>query len=157
MGEQFEQGKSYWLPLSQVNAEAFRLREKIGGQEFEELKKSMAEQGQLQPVAILVFYGTNTDARVALLIGHRRYQAAKELGWEKIWCTPIFGAGDFADQAKALVENIQRKNLAPLEEARAIQKLTEKISFSFSNPSVSPDSQPPTPNSQPPTCFSYAG
>ena len=62
--------------------------------------------------------------------------------------TPIFGAGDFADQAKALVENIQRKNLAPLEEARAIQKLTEKISFSFSNPSVSPDSQLPTPNSQ---------
>jgi len=62
--------------------------------------------------------------------------------------TPIFGAGDFADQARALVENIQRKNLAPLEEARAIQKLTEKISFSFSNPSVSPDSQLPTPDSQ---------
>ena len=58
MGEQFEQGKSYWLPLDQVNAEAFRIREKIGGPEFEELKKSLAEQGQLQPVAVLVFMGT---------------------------------------------------------------------------------------------------
>ena len=97
MIELFEPGKSYWLPLDQVIPDEFVFREKIEGPEFEELKQSMAERGQLQPAVVRVFKGTQTDAKVTLLIGHRRYQAARELGWEKIWCTPFFGHGDFDD------------------------------------------------------------
>jgi len=130
MGETFEPGESYWLPLDQVVTGNFGLRDKIEGPELEELKQSMSERGQIQPVVVQVFKGTPTDNKVTLMIGHRRYRAARELGWEKIWCTPVYGHGDFDDLAKVLVENIQRQNLYPLEEARAIQKLTEKISFS---------------------------
>ena len=137
MTEKFEPGKSYYLPLDQIITGPFQLRDQIGGESFEELKASLAERGQLQPVVVNIFQGSTTDAKVPLLIGHRRLEAAKALGWDKIWCTPVYGAGDFDNVAAVLVENLQRQNLAPLEEAKAIKKLMD--SLILSGPGLSKD------------------
>ena len=124
-----EKGKTYQIPLSQIETGFYELRESVGGEKFEELKQSMSEQGQLAPVVVEQYRG-DPDPRFKLFIGNRRYQAAKDLGWKTIWVTPIELGDDFSTMAKALVENIQRKDLEPLEEARAVKKMKESIIIS---------------------------
>ena len=102
--EKLEPGKSYYLPIDQVITGPFQLRDEIGGESFEELKASLAERGQLQPVVVKIFEGSTIDSKVPLLMGHRRVQAARELGWSTIWCTPMYGSGDF-DNAFDIVRN----------------------------------------------------
>lgn len=73
-----------------------------------ELKKSMAAQGLINPVAV--------DNNGTLLAGHRRLAAAKELGWKQIDAV-IIEVGNV--QELQLVENLQRKDLTPQEETEA--------------------------------------
>ena len=129
MGGFLQKGQSYQIPLEQIETGHYELRESVGGEKFEELKQSMAEQGQLAPVVVEQYRG-DPEPRFKLFIGNRRYQAAKDLGWDTIWATPIQPSDDFSMTAKALVENLQRKDLTPIEEARAVKKMKESIFIS---------------------------
>ena len=129
MADFLEKGKTYQIPLEQISTGHYELRESVGGEKFEELKQSMSEQGQLLPVVVEQYRG-DPEPRFKLFIGNRRFQAAKDLGWKTIWATPVELSDDFGAVAKALVENLQRKDLTPLEEARAIQKMKESIIIS---------------------------
>jgi ParB family transcriptional regulator, chromosome partitioning protein len=87
-----------------------------------ELFYSIKEKGLLQPIIVRSIVDSNTDnSRYEIIAGHRRYEACKKLGWRKILCH-IVELDDEEALEISLVENIQRKNLNPIEEAQAFKK-----------------------------------
>ena len=82
-----------------------------------DLTKSIAQQGLLQPIIVRTKSGTDFFEIVA---GNRRYEACKSLGWRKIVCH-VLELDDREAFEVTLIENIQRENLNPIEEAHAFK------------------------------------
>lgn len=108
--------------------------------EFVELKDSMKEIGQLQPLAVVsrsVYERTKPghgkalrDAEWVVVTGNRRLAAARQLGWTRIdvKVQDRLGDGDgsMIDEA-VIIENIHRKNIAPIREAEFLQRMVERL------------------------------
>ncbi|WP_331735775.1 ParB/RepB/Spo0J family partition protein [Streptomyces sp. NBC_00057] len=108
--------------------------------EFAELKSSMKEIGQLQPLAVVsrgVYERTKPghgkalrDAEWVVVTGNRRLAAARQLGWTRIdvKVQDRLGDGDgsMIDEA-VIIENIHRKNIAPIREAEFLQRMVERL------------------------------
>jgi len=89
---------------------------------MEELKNSIAQHGILQPLVV-----RRTDDGFELVAGERRLRAAKDLGWEKVPCVIRKDVTTGASRLElALIENIQREDLNPVEEALAYKQLNEE-------------------------------
>ncbi|HLT96886.1 MAG TPA: ParB/RepB/Spo0J family partition protein [Acidimicrobiia bacterium] len=87
---------------------------------LEELAASVAEVGILQPVIVRPL----SDGRFALVAGERRWRAARRAGLTEIPAV-IREGDDRAGLTEALIENLQRQDLGPLEEAAAYRALME--------------------------------
>lgn len=107
--------------------------------EFLELKRTMKEIGQLQPLAVLSrdafsaakpdLAGKVTEADWVVVTGNRRLAAARQLGWTRIdiKVQDRLGEGDGSKIDEAvIIENIHRKNIAPLREAEFLQRMVER-------------------------------
>ncbi|MCB1214885.1 MAG: ParB/RepB/Spo0J family partition protein [Deltaproteobacteria bacterium] len=92
---------------------------------LEELAESIKEQGLIQPLIVRAIEG----GKYELIAGERRLRASKLAGLEKV---PVVVSEAKADQVLelALIENIQREDLNPIEEALAYQELQQKYGFS---------------------------
>lgn len=99
-------------------------RRSFDPQELEDLMRSIEQHGILQP---LVVHRLSGNQGFELIAGERRLRAAKKLGWDKV---PAVVRRDVkSDQSRlvfALIENIQRENLNPIEEALAYQQLNQE-------------------------------
>ena len=90
-----------------------------------ELSESIAHQGMLQPIVVR----KDQNNRYIILAGERRWRAAKKLGLPKV---PVIEK-KFSEKSvalSALVENLQREDLNPLEEARALKNLSQAFGMS---------------------------
>ena len=107
------------LPVSAIRPNARQPRQSFPRTGIEELAASIREVGVLQPLVV-----RSTAGGFELIAGERRLQAAKEAGLERV---PVLirQAGDNESMELALVENLQRENLSPLETAAAYQALME--------------------------------
>jgi ParB family chromosome partitioning protein len=85
-----------------------------------DLATSIAEQGLIQPIVVQRVPGEDGYQIVA---GHRRHAAVRKLGWPKVACIIRRDLLPDEELATMLVENGQRANLDPIEEARALAKL----------------------------------
>jgi ParB family transcriptional regulator, chromosome partitioning protein len=115
--------KIIFLPLSQIRPNPFQPREDFDLEAMEELVQSIREKGIIQPILVRPkgeFY--------ELIAGERRLRAAKTLEIKEIPAI-IKDANDQDSLEIALIENIQRKELNPIEEARAYQYLIDKFSL----------------------------
>ena len=92
-------------------------RERFCEEEIANLAMTMAEHGQLQPV--LVRRNLDQRDRWIIVAGERRWRAAKANGWKKMLAIEHRGDHEIA----MLVENLQRVDLSPVEEARGLQRL----------------------------------
>lgn len=91
---------------------------------LEELTQSIKSKGVIQPIVVRT---TNNDF-YEIIVGERRWRAAKRAGLEKI--PAIIRDYNKSDgMAVALIENIQRENLNPLEEAEALRSLIEECAM----------------------------
>ena len=87
-----------------------------------ELKSSIAQHGILQPLVV-----RRTEDGFELVAGERRLRAARDLGWEKVPCVIRRDVTSGASRLElALIENIQREDLNPVEEALAYKQLNEE-------------------------------
>jgi ParB family transcriptional regulator, chromosome partitioning protein len=87
--------------------------------ENEELANSINRQGLLQPIIVRPTDSSSMKA-YAVVAGNRRFNACRALGWKEIPCKVVHVGEKEAFQI-SLVENIQRKNLNPIEEAHAFE------------------------------------
>ena len=107
------------LPVSAIRPNARQPRQTFPRDGIEELAASIREVGLLQPLVV-----RSTTGGFELIAGERRLRAAKEAGLDRV---PVLirQAGDNESMELALVENLQRENLSPLETAAAYQALME--------------------------------
>ena len=112
------------LPLALMQAGAFQPRREIHRQPLEELAASIKANGVIQPIVVrpLPAGGAAGAAKYEIVAGERRWQAAKLAGLTDI-PTIVRELSDRQAVAVALIENIQREDLTPAEEARALQRL----------------------------------
>ena len=107
------------LPVSAIRPNSRQPRQTFPRSGIEELAASIREVGLLQPLVV-----RSTTGGFELIAGERRLRAAKEAGLDRV---PVLirQAGDNESMELALVENLQRENLSPLETAAAYQALMD--------------------------------
>ncbi len=106
------------LPLDLIERGRFQPRRDFDPEGLRELADSIAAQGVIQPIVVRALAG----GRYEILAGERRWRAAQQAGLGEIPVV-IREADDQSAMAIALIENIQRADLNPLEEASALQRL----------------------------------
>jgi ParB/RepB/Spo0J family partition protein len=108
-----------WLPLAQIDVPAATRRRTHA--KLEQLKRSIAEHGQLNPVEVV----EQENGRYRLHVGGGRYLAISMLGWERIWAR-VHDSASAADlHARQVVENDAREGLRPGERAHQYARQVE--------------------------------
>ena len=115
-------GNPSLTPIDALEPNPFQPRGAIADADLTELTASIREQGLLQP--ILIRRHPSREGRFEIVAGERRWRAARLAGLTSI---PSFirDLTDAAASAAALVENLQRKDLNPIEEAEGFKRLIE--------------------------------
>jgi ParB family chromosome partitioning protein len=111
-----------YLSIEKIRPSKFQPREEIEPQDLKELSQSIREKGLIQPIVVRKI-GEDSYEVVA---GNRRFYASKLLGIKEL-PTIIKALSDKDAYALALIENIQRKDLNPMEEALAFKRLNEEF------------------------------
>ncbi|MCD8510944.1 MAG: ParB/RepB/Spo0J family partition protein [Bacillus sp. (in: Bacteria)] len=110
------------IPLSELRPNPYQPRNVFEPEAIEELKMSILQHGVLQPIIVR----KSSIKGFEIVVGERRYRAAKEAGLQVIPAV-VRGMTDHDMMEIALIENLQREDLNPLEEAKAYQKLMEHL------------------------------
>jgi len=114
------------LALDKIKPAKNQPRQEVSEKELAELTQSIKEKGFIQPIVVREAKGGGYE----VVVGERRYQAAKSLGLKEI--PTITKELDDKDAfVLAIVENLQRQDLNPIEEARAFKRLIEEFEFSL--------------------------
>lgn len=111
------------IPLEQIRPNPFQPRKDFNDEALKELAESIKTHGVLQPVLL-----RKTDDSYELIAGERRWRAAKIAGLTDIPAI-IKEIDEKSMSQMALIENLQREDLNPIEEAIAYQSLLEKFSM----------------------------
>lgn len=119
-----ETGEVRTLPIEKIRPNPFQPRKEFEPGELEELAKSIKENGLLQPLMVRPAPGGREWWE--LVAGERRLRAVSQLGWTEVQAL-IREVDDQTLLVLALVENLQREALAPLEEAEGYKVLSESF------------------------------
>ncbi len=109
------------IPVESIQPNPFQPRANTDDSHLEELVESVKEKGILQPVLV-----TRRAGKYVLVAGERRWRAARRAGLQSIPAL-VQECSDEEMLLIALIENIQRENLNPIEEARAYLKLIKEF------------------------------
>ncbi|HBX55294.1 ParB/RepB/Spo0J family partition protein [Pseudomonas neustonica] len=110
------------LPVDLIQRGKYQPRRDMDPQALEELAESIRAQGVMQPIVVRSIGGE----RYEIIAGERRWRATQLAGLDTI-PTVIRDVPDEAAIAMALIENIQREDLNPIEEAIALQRLQQEF------------------------------
>jgi len=115
------------LPVAQMQAGKYQPRTRMDEGALTELAASIKAQGVLQAILVRPIAAAN-GAHYEIIAGERRFRAAQLAGLTEV---PVLvkDVDDQAAAAMALIENIQREDLNPLEEAQGIQRLINDFEF----------------------------
>lgn len=120
-GNEIEGGRLMLLAINRVHPNPHQPRKQFDQETLDELAESIKTQGILQPLLVEKI----SEDDYAIIAGERRYRAALSVGLEKV---PVI-VKKFTDLQRlevSLIENIQRENLNPIEEAKAYLFLLEQ-------------------------------
>lgn len=111
------------LPLDRIRANPYQPRKEFRPEELAELEASLRASGLLQPITVR---RARAGGGYELIAGERRLRAATRLGWKEIPAI-VREIDDQTLLTLALVENLQRADLNPLEEAEGYQRLMNEF------------------------------
>jgi ParB family chromosome partitioning protein len=113
------------VPISQIAPNPYQPRKTFNEASIEELARSVAEHGIIQPLVV-----TRTgDNKYRLIAGERRFRAAQKAGLDSVPVVIKEAMLDSTTLQVALIENIQREDLNPIEEAMAYHQLHEEFNL----------------------------
>ena len=113
------------IPVAQIRPNPYQPRREFRAEELSELEASLRASGLLQPITVRK---VGTDS-YELIMGERRLRAASQIGWSEIPAV-VKDSRDIDERALltlALVENLQRADLNPVEEAQGYKRLTDEF------------------------------
>lgn len=126
---QKDDGKSYdilaKIPVDFISPNPFQPRTNFDSEALEELKKSILQNGLIQPITVRRI----DNSKYELISGERRLRACKEIGIKEIPAYIIKVETKEAMLALSLIENIQREKLNPIEIANAYKRLMEECNL----------------------------
>ncbi|MEO8599242.1 MAG: ParB/RepB/Spo0J family partition protein [bacterium] len=116
------------LSVTQLQVGKYQPRTRMDEGALNELAASIKEQGVLQPILVRRFGRENGAEKFEIIAGERRFRAVQLAGLDTI---PVLikDVDDQSAAAMALIENIQREDLNPLEEAQGIHRLITEFDF----------------------------
>lgn len=112
------------LPVEFLQRGRYQPRREFAEDKLQELADSIKAQGLMQPIVVRPI----GEKKYEIIAGERRWRAAQLAGMEKVPCV-IKDVADEAALAMSLIENIQREDLSPMEEAIALNRLQEEFSL----------------------------
>ena len=114
------------LRLSDMVAGQYQPRTRMDEGALYELAESIKAQGIMQPILVRRLNSGSNDGKYEIIAGERRYRAARLAGLDSV---PVLvrDVPDESAAAMALIENIQREDLNPLEEAHGLQRLVKEF------------------------------
>ena len=117
------------IPLDLLQRGRYQPRSDMREETIADLAVSIRAQGLVQPIVARPLPASGGETRYEIVAGERRWRAAQLAGLHSISAI-VRDIPDEAAVAMALIENIQREDLNPLEEARALRQLVEEFSMS---------------------------
>jgi ParB family chromosome partitioning protein len=115
------QGALRELPVGSIKPNPFQPRREFDPAALDELASSIEASGLLQPIVV-----RSGKSGYELIAGERRWRAVQKLGWSKVPAV-VKDVDDQALLTLALIENLQRDDLSPVDEARGYQRLIEEF------------------------------
>jgi len=119
---QADKSELQYLPLDLIQRGKYQPRRDMDPSALEELAQSIKAQGVMQPIVVRPIDG----GRFEIIAGERRWRASQLAGLDKLPAM-VREVPDEAAIAMALIENIQREDLNPIEEAVALQRLQQEF------------------------------
>jgi ParB family chromosome partitioning protein len=111
------------LPVAEIRPNPYQPRKRFDPAALEDLKASIREHGVLQPIVV-----RRGAVGYEVVAGERRLRACRDLGLERIPAV-VRAVDDAGMQTLALVENVQREDLNPLEKARAVKAMMATLNL----------------------------
>ena len=127
-----ETSKSNMISISDLTRNPYQPRQNFKEEKLEELANSIRKNGIIQPIAVRP--SKSNVGKYEIVAGERRWLAAQRAGMHEIPVT-ILELSDVESLEVAIVENIQRDDLNPIEEARGYKRLNEE--FKYDHESIS--------------------
>jgi ParB family transcriptional regulator, chromosome partitioning protein len=126
IGEIKVENKTNKVILSEIISNKYQPRKSIDEENLEDLTNSIKERGVIQP--IIVRRSSLENSKYEIIAGERRWLAARKAGLHDI---PVIvtEADDLKSLEFAIVENVQRQDLNPLEEAQGYKRLIDEFSY----------------------------
>jgi len=120
------------ISISDLSRNPYQPRQNFKEEKLEELANSIRKNGVIQPIAVRP--NKSDKGKFEIVAGERRWLAAQRAGLHEIPVT-ILDLSDVESLEVAIVENIQRDDLNPIEEARGYKRLNEE--FKYDHESIS--------------------
>jgi ParB family chromosome partitioning protein len=114
------------LPISDLIPNKYQPRKNFDESNLEDLTNSIKERGMIQP--IIVRKSNNENSKFEIIAGERRWLAAQKAGLHKVPVV-VTEVDDLKSLEFAIVENVQRHDLNPLEEAQGYKRLIDEFSY----------------------------
>ncbi len=108
------------IPIDSIVPNRFQPRTVFDEDKIEELSRTIHIHGIIQPIVVREF----EEGTFEIIAGERRWRAMKKLGWDEVPAI-VKNMNDTETASVALIENLQREELSPIEEAIAYGKLLE--------------------------------
>ncbi len=116
------------IRLTEIVPNPFQPRKNFGSEKMEDLINSIREKGVIQPILV-----RPVDTGYEIIAGERRWRAAQQLELEEIPALVRKETDDVSSLEISIIENIQREELNPIEEASAYQELVSKFAYTLDN------------------------
>jgi len=126
IGETEVEFKKNQIPVSDLIPNKYQPRKNFDEANLEDLTNSIKERGMIQP--IIVRKSDNENSKFEIIAGERRWLAAQRAGMHNVPVV-ITEADDLKSLEFAIVENVQRHDLNPLEEAQGYKRLIDEFSY----------------------------
>ena len=126
IGETKVEPEKNHLPISDLVPNKYQPRKIFDDASLEDLTNSIRERGMIQP--IIVRYLNNEKSKYEIIAGERRWLAAQRAGLHNVPVV-VTQVDDLRSLEFAIVENVQRHDLNPLEEAQGYKKLIDEFSY----------------------------
>jgi len=126
LGETTENAKTNKVPIHDITRNKFQPRKYFSKENLQELTNSIKEQGVIQP--IVVRPDKSSKNKYEIIAGERRWLASQSAGLHEVPVV-ILEVDDVKSLEFSIIENVQRQDLNPIEEARGYQKLVDDYNY----------------------------
>ena len=123
IGDNSSSVKSNKVSISSIVRNKFQPRKNFNKEQMEELTNSIKERGIIQPIVV-----RKQSDKYEIIAGERRWQAAQNAGLHEVPVVEIM-ADDLKSLEFAIVENVQRDDLNPIEEANGYKRLIDEFNY----------------------------